>query len=92
MTVCSKVFQEGPRELEQIEALHTSLQPAVSIFGSARVRADSPEYRSAFELGYLLAKAGFTVISGGGPGIMRAAIEGAERVRARGRVPHRIAI
>ena len=83
MTVCSKVFQDGPRELEQIESLHTSLQPAVSIFGSARVPVDSPEYRSAFEIGHLLAKAGFTVISGGGPGVMRAAIEGARSASGR---------
>ena len=49
----------------------------VSVFGSARVPADSPYYAMAREAGALLAAAGFTVITGGGPGIMEAANRGA---------------
>ncbi|MFN2577416.1 MAG: TIGR00730 family Rossman fold protein [Pyrinomonadaceae bacterium] len=49
----------------------------VSVFGSARTTADDPEYRAAQETGALLAGAGYSVITGGGPGIMEAANRGA---------------
>jgi uncharacterized protein (TIGR00730 family) len=51
--------------------------PCVSIFGSARSKPDSLEYRMAEELAGLLAKNGFGVISGGGGGVMAAANKGA---------------
>ncbi len=53
------------------------LGPAVSVFGSARVKRDTPEYATGERLGRGLVEAGFSVITGGGPGIMEAANKGA---------------
>ncbi|MBK9138166.1 MAG: LOG family protein [Verrucomicrobia bacterium] len=49
----------------------------VTIFGSARLQPDRPEYRQAVEFGRQMAAAGFMVITGAGPGIMQAGHEGA---------------
>jgi len=49
----------------------------VSVFGSARTKPNDPEYRAAQETGALLARAGYAVITGGGPGVMEAANRGA---------------
>lgn len=56
------------------------LGPAVSIFGSARLPADSPYSEMSRQLGRKLAQAGLAVIAGGGPGIMEAANRGAFEV------------
>ncbi len=53
------------------------VRPAVSIFGSARIKADSPYYQLTERIARLLSDAGFSVISGGGPGVMEAANKGA---------------
>jgi len=55
----------------------------VSVFGSARVPAGAPEYELAREVGCRLGAAGFTVITGGGPGVMEAANRGAKEAGAR---------
>ncbi|NTU96876.1 MAG: TIGR00730 family Rossman fold protein [Chlorobiaceae bacterium] len=53
-------------------------EPAVTVFGSTRVHEGSPEYLLAEKIGRLLAEAGFSVITGGGPGVMEAANRGAQ--------------
>ena len=64
-------FYDGFRAVEQID------RPAVSIFGSARVREGSPVYESARKSARLFAEAGWAVVTGGGPGAMEAANRGA---------------
>lgn len=72
-----KVFQIMAEFVNGFETL-SSIEPAVSIFGSARFTSDNPYYRLAEEIARKLADAGFAVISGGGPGIMEAANKGAK--------------
>jgi uncharacterized protein (TIGR00730 family) len=69
-------FTEGFEEL-------ASVGPAVSIFGSARTKPDSRFYKLAEQTASELARAGFTIITGGGGGIMEAANKGAADVGGR---------
>jgi uncharacterized protein (TIGR00730 family) len=62
--------------IESAERL-AELRPAVSIFGSARIKPDNPYYAVTEDIARRLSDAGFAVISGGGPGIMEAANKGA---------------
>jgi uncharacterized protein (TIGR00730 family) len=54
-----------------------SIDKGVSVFGSARTPPDDPQYTAALETSRLLAEAGFSIITGAGPGIMEAANKGA---------------
>ncbi|MFD1946051.1 TIGR00730 family Rossman fold protein [Nocardioides aestuarii] len=54
------------------------LGPAIAVFGSARTKPDSPYFQRGVEVGRGLAEAGFSVITGGGPGAMEAANRGAQ--------------
>ncbi len=57
--------------------------PCVTIFGSARFKEDHPYYKQAQEVAGRIAKLGFTIMTGGGPGIMEAANRGAKAVGGR---------
>jgi uncharacterized protein (TIGR00730 family) len=60
----------------------TGVYPAVSIFGSARTQLSNRYYGAAVETAELLGRAGFAIITGGGPGIMEAANRGAKKAGA----------
>ena len=64
---------------EFIEGFDTlnAVERGVSVFGSARTHPDDPQYQQAQEVSRLLAEAGFSIITGAGPGIMEAANKGA---------------
>jgi uncharacterized protein (TIGR00730 family) len=92
-----EIFLEGPRSrfdesvtlirvivdfLRGFRVLHF-VGPCVTIFGSARVTESSPHYKLARKMGSAVARLGFTVMTGGGPGIMEAANRGAKDVDGR---------
>ncbi len=56
----------------------TGIEPAVSIYGSARIKPDNPLYIQTVEIAHRLGELGFTIITGGGPGVMEAANKGAQ--------------
>lgn len=71
-----RVFGIMAEFVEATQRLAT-VRPAVSIFGSARLAPDSEIYRLTEKIARMLSDAGFSVISGGGPGVMEAANKGA---------------
>ncbi len=92
-----EIFLEGPRSrfdelvtlvrviidfLRGFRVLHF-VGPCVTVFGSARVTESSPYYQLARQMGSAIARLGFTVMTGGGPGIMEAANRGAKDVSGR---------
>jgi hypothetical protein len=92
-----EIFLEGPRSrseefvtllrvlrdfLRGFRVLHF-VGPCVTVFGSARIREESPHYQLARKMGAALARLGFTVMTGGGPGIMEAANRGAKEIGGR---------
>jgi len=92
-----EIFLEGPRSrfaefftllrvmrdfLRGFRVLHF-VGPCVTVFGSARVKVDNPHYELARKMGAAIARLGFTVMTGGGPGIMEAANRGAKEVGGR---------
>jgi uncharacterized protein (TIGR00730 family) len=64
-------FREGFETVDRIE------KPAVTIFGSARVREGDPPYDDARAVAHLFAEKGWSIVTGGGPGVMEAANRGA---------------
>jgi uncharacterized protein (TIGR00730 family) len=92
-----EIFLEGPRSrfeefftllrvmrdfLRGFRTLHF-VAPCVTVFGSARVKPDDPHYQLAREMGAAIVRLGFTVMTGGGPGIMEAANRGAKEAGGR---------
>ncbi|UCG77547.1 MAG: TIGR00730 family Rossman fold protein [Nitrospirota bacterium] len=77
-----RVFRIQSELVEGFETLH-DLGPAVSIFGSARLDPHSKYYKLAVELATRLSNAGFSIITGGGPGIMEGANKGASKGKGR---------
>ena len=81
---CSR-FQEFIRvvriALEFIRGFRTLhfIGPAITVFGSARFKSDHPFYKLAETIGATIAREGYTVITGGGPGLMEAANKGAKQ-------------
>ena len=73
-----KIFQIMAEFVEGFERL-APIVSSVSIFGSARTPADHPHYKLAEEIATKLSNAGFSIVSGGGPGIMEAANKGAQQ-------------
>lgn len=71
-----KIFQIMAEFVEGFERL-AHIKPSVSIFGSARTARENPFYHLAEEIARTLSDAGFSVVSGGGPGIMEAVNKGA---------------
>lgn len=71
-----RIFRIMAEFVESIEVL-SNVHNAVTIFGSARLKPEDKYYQMAEKLGQLLVQDGFSVITGGGPGIMEAANKGA---------------
>ncbi|NOX42597.1 MAG: TIGR00730 family Rossman fold protein [Gammaproteobacteria bacterium] len=71
-----KIFQIMAEFVEGFEKL-ARIKPSVSIFGSARTATDHPYYELTEQISRKLSDSGFSVVSGGGPGIMEAANKGA---------------
>jgi uncharacterized protein (TIGR00730 family) len=72
IALIAQEFREG------FEAVDKIGQPAVTIFGSARIREDNPVYEDARAAGRRFAELGWAVVTGGGPGVMEAANRGAK--------------
>lgn len=72
-----RVFRIVSEFVDGFETM-THLGPSVSIFGSARLPPSNPYYQLAIEVADQVAKKGFAIITGGGPGIMEAANKGAQ--------------
>ncbi|HVZ81683.1 MAG TPA: TIGR00730 family Rossman fold protein [bacterium] len=77
-----RMFKIMSEFVEGFEALR-DIRPAVAIFGSARTQQSAKDYRLAREIGFRLSKKGFSVITGGGPGVMEGANRGAHEAGGR---------
>ncbi|MCB0330849.1 MAG: TIGR00730 family Rossman fold protein [Bdellovibrionales bacterium] len=79
LTRAVKIFIEFVQGFRKLKGL----KPCVTVFGSARFREGHPYYELSQDLGGELARAGFTVMTGGGPGIMEGANRGAKEAGGR---------
>jgi uncharacterized protein (TIGR00730 family) len=70
---------------ELVEGFDTlaDIEPAVTIYGSSLMKEDNPWYAQTEEIAYGLGKAGFNIMTGGGPGVMEAANKGARRAEVK---------
>jgi uncharacterized protein (TIGR00730 family) len=75
-----RIFRIMSEFVDGFETLST-IGKAVSIFGSARAKPGSKHYRLAEEIAYHVAKSGYAIITGSGPGLMEAANKGARRAK-----------
>ncbi len=73
-----RIFRIMSEFVDGFEAL-SKIGKAVSIFGSARTKPGNRHYKLAEEIAYHIAKAGYAIITGSGPGLMEAANKGAQR-------------
>jgi uncharacterized protein (TIGR00730 family) len=73
-----RVFRIMSEFVDGFESLRT-VGPAISVFGSARTRRNDWAYKTALKTTEILSRRGYSIISGGGPGIMEAANRGAKR-------------
>mgnify|MGYP001426800167 CR=1 FL=1 len=67
--------------IADIDTLLTEMQTEyyrVSVFGSARIKANSPQFDQVYQLAYKLSMRGVDIVTGGGPGLMQAANKGAQ--------------
>lgn len=71
-----KIFQIMAEFIEGFEQL-SQIKPSVTMFGSARTLPDHPYYKLGEDIARLLSDAGFSIVSGGGPGLMEAVNKGA---------------
>lgn len=74
-----RVFRIVSEFVDGFETM-TNIGPSVAIFGSARLKPASPFYNLAIDASQAIARKGFAIITGGGPGIMEAANKGAQSV------------
>ena len=72
-----KIFEMMSEYVEGLDKL-SGVHPAVSVFGSARTKRNHAHYQLARKTSKLISRAGFSIVSGGGPGIMEAANHGAQ--------------
>ncbi len=72
-----RMFRIISEFVEGFDTLSAIKRPSVTIYGSARVDEDHPDYQKARQLAHTLAELGYGIVTGGGPGIMEAANRGA---------------